>query len=181
LGRVGESLGVNVQLDKAERTLAPYFENTESLSEFLMHGTALTYEASLLRQHQHIEWVHAALNTMLTEFRAARDADAGTGFESWGRWMEPIDYALRSTTNVAHLQAATTELRAELLAKSCLRDTGDMLEGSLQPFVRLRLQMRGVAGNREKGTPAVASMSFGSVVTEPAAIPDSSHLYCPPP
>jgi hypothetical protein len=67
------------------------------------------------------------------------------------------------------------------MAKSILRNVGDILEGSLQPLARLRLDMQGVAGIRASGAAPVTSMSFGKIIEELASRPIGGDVYCPQP
>jgi hypothetical protein len=80
--------------------------------------------------------------------------------------MESVDRGIRNFSTAAHLDTGKELLPPELLVKSCLRDVGDILEGSLQPYTRLRLSMRDIAANRIRNGPTVASMTFGQVITE---------------
>jgi hypothetical protein len=181
--RAGQSRGsvdVRVHLDQAAADLSTYFENPDTLPTALGAG-GLRYEYAFLQHNRSELWIDEALRTTLAEFRSARNVDASRCFQTWGNWFEAIDRAIRNTASVAFLQYELENLSPEFTAKSILRDVGDILEGSLQPLARLRLDMQGVAGIRVVGAPPVSSMSFGKVIEELASRPHSGDIYRPQP
>lgn len=179
-GLNSKSVDVRVHLDQAAADLSTYFENPDCLPRAFGAG-GLRYEYAFLQHNRSEPWIDNALRTMLMEFRAARNVDVSCCFQTWGRWFEAIDRAIRNTASVAFLQEDIDNLSHEFMAKSILRDTGDILEGSLQPLARLRLDMQGVAGIRAAGAAPVTSMSFGKVIEELASRPNGGDVYRPQP
>ena len=82
---------------------------------------------------------------------------------------------------VASLQLHIDELEGEFVVKTIFRDVGDLLEGSLQPLVRLRLAMLEVAGVRTGRSSPVSTMTFGDVVHELSSRGAEGGIYHPPP
>ena len=179
-GKPSPSADLRVRLEQAAANLSIYFENPDCLPSVLGAG-GLRYEHSFLQHNQSTPWIDETLRTLLAEFRAARNADANLCFQTWGIWMEAIDRAIGNAAVVAFLQQDIDQLSAEFVAKSVLRDVGDILEGSIQPLTRLRLAMQGVAGIRRKGAPSVATMTFGQVVEELASRQVGGDVYRPEP
>jgi hypothetical protein len=179
-GQRSESVDVRVHLDQAVTDLSTYFENLDILPTALGAG-GLRYEHAFLKHHHSEPWIDAALRTMLAEFRSARNVDASCCFQTWGKWFESIDRAIRNAASVAFLQHGLDNLSPEFTTKSILRDVGDILEGSLKPLAQLRLDMQSITGVRVAGATPVSSMSFGKVVEELASRPYSGDIYRPRP
>jgi hypothetical protein len=163
-------------LDRAVSDLSPYFENTDVLPLCLGVG-GLRYEYSFLQSSLTKSWIEKTLRDILAEFRLARDSNAVLCFQVWGKYTKAIDNAIRNTAVTALLQQNLGKLSSELLTKSVLRDVGDILEGSLQPIVRLRLDMLEIAGKRATGAKPVEAMTFGQVVEELILISTDGAIY----
>jgi len=174
------SFDIRTRLDQAAKDLATYFENPDIIPIALGAG-GLRYEHAFLQENQTKSWVEQNIRLMLTEFRQARSANANVCLQTWGRWMERTDRAISNMAGVASLQSDIEQLSAEITAKSVLRDIGDILEGSLQPLARLRLDMQGVAGMRAPSSSPTESMSFGKVIEELALRLTGGDIYCPEP
>jgi hypothetical protein len=177
-GGIGKSRDPEQELADEEAVIAPYFETPVHLPAVLRIGS-LRYEYAFLQQHRGAPWIEEAVRELLGEFREARNANAAGCFSTWVSWMASYEKALRNITSVAHLEADKEKLAPDLFAKSCIRDIGDMLEGSLQPFVRLRLDMKRVAGKRATTAAPVPSMSFGQVIGELVAAGRPGAIYRP--
>ena len=137
-GQKSKSFDIRVHLDQAAADLSTYFENPDNLPITLGAG-GLTYEYAFLQHNRSKLWIDETLRFMLAEFRSARNANSHLCFQTWGSWFESVDRAIRNTASVAFLQKDIDNLSPEFMAKSILRDMGDLLEGSLQPLARLRL------------------------------------------
>ena len=57
----------------------------------------------------------------------------------WCRRIASADLAIANTASVALLQEQSPQLEQHVEVKAYFRTIGDALEGSLQPFVHLRL------------------------------------------
>lgn len=179
-GQKSRSPDVRVHLDLAAADLSAYFEHPETLPTALGAG-GLRYEHSFLQRNRSEPWIDETIRNMLLEFRSARNIDTRRCFQTWGSWFDAVERAIRNTASVAFLQKDLDELGPEFIAKSILRDVGDILEGSLQPLARLRLDMQGVAGIRAASVRPVTSMSFGEVIKELASRPIGGDIYYPQP
>lgn len=179
-GQKVESVDIRVHLDQAAADLSTYFENPATLPRALGSG-GLRYEHAFLQQNHSEPWIDNTLRTILAEFRSARTVDATRCFQVWGNWFEAVDRAIQNTASVAFLQTDVDNLSPEFMAKSVLRDIGDILEGSLQPLARLRLDMQGVTSIRSAGAAPVNSMTFGKIIDELASRPKGGDVYRPKP
>jgi len=168
------------RLSEAKRDLAPFFENPARLTEALNVG-ALTYEHAFLRARASSPRYAATVSRLLAEFREARDKDSGSFYRFWANRMAITDQAIKNTACVVTLQNNKTDLEFSVLVKSYFRDVGDLLEGSLQPLLRLRLEVWELLGRRRSGAPTVKSMTFGTVVDELLSDPLSEENYRPLP
>ncbi len=179
-GQTADSVDLRVHLDEAAAELAPYFDNADRIPTALGAG-GLRFEHLFLRESAKKPWIDSALRMLLEEFRRARSIDRARCFQAWAEWMERTDLGIRNIAAVAALQDVDLDRHLELAAKSILRDLGDVLEGSLQPFARLRLDLRGVSGIRSGKAPAVVALSFGKVIEELCLDHTVRTLYCPAP
>jgi hypothetical protein len=174
------SFDLRFHLDQAAKDLETYFENRDIIPIALGAG-GLRYEYAFLRENQHKTWIEQSVRLMLTEFRQARLANENACLLIWGKAMEKVDRAISNVAGVTALQANIEELSPELSTKSILRDVGDLLEGSLQPLARLRLDMQGIAGMRAPSLSPTEKMSFGKVIEELASRPIGGDIYSPEP
>ena len=160
--------------------LYDYFENPSRLNEVLALG-GLYYEHAFLKRHEASEWIDVTLRLMLQEFRNARESDAVSCFQTWCSMMEAVDNGIKNVSLVGHLQPELERLGIELSTKSVIRDIGEILEGSIQPFARLRLSMLEIAGKRLDSVRPIAEKSFGEVINELASIRPIGNIYSPGP
>ena len=174
------SSSIRIHLEQAATDLSPYFENPAIIFSALGAG-GLQAEHAFLQQNRSKSWIDQNLRVLLAEFRSAQNANEALCFQTWGSRMEAIDRATRNWAAVAFLQEDLERLNPEFMAKSVLRNVGDILEGSLQPLVRLRLEMQGIAGMRTKTAKLIDSMTFGNVIEELASRQIGGSIYCPPP
>lgn len=179
-GQKNPSADIRIHLDQAAVDLSIYFENPDAIPTALGAG-GLRYEHAFLQQNRSKLWIDHNLHIMLTEFRAARNNNANACFQTWGSWMEAIDHSTRNVAVVAFLQEDLEELSLEFMTKSVLRNVGDILEGSLQPLARLRLEMQEITGMRAKKAKPIASMTFGKIIEELASRQIGGNIYYPPP
>ena len=171
---------INGVLDNAEAVLAPYFEDRNILRKVLGAG-ALTYEGSFLQRKASEPWVAECVRTLVSEFRATRAADPPGCFDTWAHWMGSADRAIANVAATAQLQNDKAGLEPNLFVKSCLRDMADILEGSLQPFARLRLRMIEIRRARSKAHKSIEELSFGEVVEELVGMGICGAVYKPLP
>ena len=166
--------------DEVIAELSRYFENPERLERAFGVG-GFHYEHAFLQRNKLVSWVDVNLRLMLKEFRDARDCSTSLCFRTWGSFMEAVDRGTRNVSVVGSLQLDIGKLEAEFATKSILRDVGDILEGSIQPLVRLRLAMREVAGKRTGRSLPIGNMNFGDVIAELAPIGIKGDIYRPRP
>ena len=179
-GQKETSTDVRVHLDRAAADLSSYFEHPDCLPITLGAG-GLRYEHAFLEHNRPKPWIDNTLRSILEDFRAARSLNRGLCYQVWAGWMVAIDRAIRNTASVAFLQEGLDNLPSDVIAKSILREVGDMLEGSVQPLVRLRLDMQGVAGMRAAASPPINSMTFGKVIEELSTRTVVDNVYRPQP
>lgn len=166
--------------ESAVEDLSGYFENPEQMKRAFSVG-GFRYEHAFLQRNNTSPWVDKHLRLMLREFREARDRNAGMCFQTWSSHMESVELGTRNISLVASLQLNIDELEEESLTKSVFRDIGDVLEGSLQPLVRLRLAMLEVAGTRIGPSSPVSIMTFGDVIGELSSRGAEGDIYRPRP
>lgn len=159
--------GLNRELDIAISELATYFENQDTLIQGLNFG-ALTYEHAFLRRKAGDMWVQENVAALLSEFRQARDLDPDRFWNFWIKRIHVTESAIKNTAAVLTLmlQGDRSELDLYVFVKSIIRDAGDLLEGSLQPFARLRLEVWDILNWRSPSAPPIESMTFGEVISE---------------
>jgi hypothetical protein len=182
LGSGNQSAGIAQELDRAILDLGIYFEDSAMLIRSLNIG-ALTYEHAFLRERINDTWVQETVIALLSEFRKARELKAESFWVIWRKWMRNTENAIKNTAAVATLtlQGNDNDLELYVLAKRIFREGGDLLEGSLQPFIRLRLEVWEILNWRSPSRPPVEKMSFGDVISELSRNDITGHIYNIPP
>lgn len=168
------------RLAEAENDIRRFFENPDFLTTALNAG-ALTYEHAFLRRTASKPKYVALVEQLLSEYRDARDRNPDSFYKFWADRIKDISRGTNNIAGVATLQAGKENLELDVLIKSYFRDAGDALEGSLQPLLRLRLDVLELLGRRRSGAPKAASMTFGSVVEELLSGPLGEDIYRPSP
>lgn len=157
--------GVHPQLEEVTKDLAQYFENPSMLAMALNVGS-LTFEHAFLKRKGEDTFIASVVNTLLSEFRDARDSDPEHFFAFVASQVPSNGRAINNAADVAVLQGDKENLNSSLLVKSWFRDIGDLLEGSLQPFLRYRLKVLDILERRPTSARRVEDMTFGDVVSE---------------
>src|SRR5262249_31946060 len=124
---------------------------------------SLAYEHSFLCKTAHEPWVHEAVRRLMQEFREAHKRLGSKFSGAWRDWMASTDCAIKNTGCVALLQGES-HLEHDVLVRSYFRSIGDLLEGSLQPFARLRLNANNVVRGQTFVGPSEFLLSFGDVI-----------------
>jgi len=140
-----QSVGLNFELDRAISDLSNYFENTDILKQSLNIG-GLTYEHAFLQGKAGVEWVHKNVIVLLTEFRLARVLDSERLWNLWTQKLQATHTAINNSAAISTLATRSdrNDLDLYLQVKTHFRDIGELLEGSLQPFVRLLLSLNAI-------------------------------------
>lgn len=166
LAKVGEKKNYLSEVEKAKEYLSLFFINAKELKEIHKSG-AMIYEYAFLLRLSDAFWVKKLLEKLLAEYREAYFVDQDRCFSVWNSSFKTISRAIRNIKSAAQLETPKDDsLNLELLTKSCFRDIGDILEGSLQPLVRLRLELQSISGRWEGKSKLVSTMSFGDVIAE---------------
>lgn len=158
----------------------PFFENPENLEKAISIG-GLTFEHSFWVKNSSETWFSQLIHTQIHEYREARDSLSEHFFPYWEKMVELKERSIHNTGIVAQLQNDLSSLSSVLSVKSLMRDLNDLLEGSLQPLVRLRLSVWSSIGKRKPSAIDVKSMSFGAVIEELALDGVIGHAYRPEP
>lgn len=172
--------GLHAQLEAAESDLCSYFENRQLLRKALSVG-ALTYEHAFLQANANRPHLVEFIKRVIAELRASRDANPKSFLTFWAHQVGTSKRAIDNSGQVAILQFGKEDLDIELLVKSYFRDIGDLIEGSLQILMRIRLEAWQIAGRRATSAPPVASLTLGKLTEELLSRPGETAIYQPPP
>ena len=159
---IGRQTSLEAQLKAAEADLSPLFNNVEMLATGLGSG-GLTYEHAFLKRTN--EWSPPRLLKLLAEYRDAQKVDERALFVELAAFLPRMDTAYRHVVSIAELEADKSQLKAFALARSCLRDMGDLIESTLRPFLNLRLRILQICGAYTV-TRQVDDLSLGDVVSD---------------
>ncbi|MER8464526.1 hypothetical protein [Mesorhizobium sp. M1396] len=173
---IGMKRSLEDQLRETEADLRPLFKSEENLSAGLGSG-GLTYEHAFFKKTR--AWSEPLLHTLLQEYRAAEASDPTCLFERLANFFAEMDRAYSHVVSIAELEADKAELKTYAFARSCLRDMADMIEASLQPFLRLRLAVRAVAEGRGRFGDQRPRLSLGALTEK--LIDVDPQLYQPRP
>lgn len=175
-----KSTNLPQRIDEANQDLAHFFENKKTLAQALNIG-ALTFEHAFLCAKADNPWFAKLVLEILSELRKARDKAKSDFFAFWADRMISIAQSIDNTASAAVLQGSKSELEPSALVKSYFRDIGDLLEGSLQPLIRLRLEILGILGKRKENAPTIERITFGAATDELINICTPRDTYKPPP
>ncbi len=159
---IGEKTSLEVQLKNVEADLQPFFLNADNLSAGLGSG-GLTYEHAFLKRTK--DWSYPHLVRLLGEYRAAQKADQAALFAVLAAFLPQMDSAYRHVVSIAELEADKANLKGYTLARSCLRDMGDLIESTLRPFLSLRLKVLQISGEFSAGSRRIDDLSLGTLVS----------------
>ena len=160
---IGKAKSLEAQLRAIESDLACHFENAAHLSACLGTG-GLTYEhAFLTRTHQRSAPI---LSMLLQEYRAASATDDHRLFVTLANSHEAIGRAYDHLVSTAMLEGMFTESNTRVLVKSCFGQIGDVIESSLLPFLKIRLNVLRIATRKATDGPNVDDLSLGQTIDE---------------
>jgi hypothetical protein len=160
------------------KNVSNYFENTEMLSLAMKMG-ALTFESEFLSSKASVPWIVDLVNALLTELRLGRDRNPSSFFALWTEQVDFLSGAVNNYGRTAELQHDKTKLESDLLVRSMFRDIGDLLEGTLQRYLRARLEVWNYLGWRGRAQKRVSALDFGEVARTLDENARSAYLYRP--
>jgi hypothetical protein len=175
-----QGIGLAAQKEILLKNVAHYFENKEMLPLAMKVG-ALNCESQFLSNKASVPWIVDLVNTLLTEYRFARKHNPTDFFSFWAEQVDFLSHATNNYGRTAELQHDKTDLEPDLLVRSMFRDIGDLLEGTLQRYLRTRLEIWTYLGWRSPRQKKVSALDFGEVVRALEENARSEGLYKPLP
>ncbi|MDE0371426.1 MAG: hypothetical protein OXI73_02615 [Rhodospirillales bacterium] len=173
---IGEESSLEDQLRTIETDLNGYFHNDNHLSQALGIG-GLTYEHAFLKRTR--AWSAPILSKLLEGYRNASEIDGNRLFHTLANLQKTLLRASGHFVSVAMLDRMTVRSKTQVFAKNCFRNIGDMIESSLFPFLKLRLNVLRFASGTIRGSRDACDLSLGSTVAELVAT--DPELYSPAP
>lgn len=173
---IGRAPSLEAQLRSVESDLTCHFENPAHLSACLGTG-GLTYEHAFLKRTH--PWSASILAELLQEYRAAKAVDDNQLFLALANSHEAIGRAYEHLVSTATLDSMFTKSSIRVFVKRCFGSIGDMIESSLLPFLKIRLNVLRIAAGTATPAPDVDDLSLGQTIGELARTdPDT---YSPAP
>ena len=124
-------------------------------------------------------WSANRFRYCLGVYRQALATDAPRCLDECARWEPSVRRGLGQYWSAVQLEQPKSDLALEEFASVALRDIGDLIEGTLQPYLRALLaQLRVV---RRKDPAAIEQLDLGNVVAELADTGGVRDLFIPGP
>lgn len=175
-----QGIGLAAQRELLQKEFSNYFENKEMLSVAMKVGV-LNFECEFLLSKASTPWVANLVKSLLTEYRFARDQNPDEFLIFWAEQVDFLSHATNSYGQIAELQNDKTDLESHLLVRSMFRDIGDLLEGTLQRYLKTRLRIWNYLGWLSPKLDKSSALDFGRVVSMLDQNARSEGRYKPPP
>lgn len=173
---IGQATSLETQLRAVESDLTRHFENPAHLGACLRTG-GLTYEHAFLKRTH--PWSAPILAQLLQEYRVAKAVDHSQLFLTLANSHETIGRAYEHLVSTAMLESMFTESNTRVFVKRCFGSIGEVIESSLLPFLKIRLNVLRIAAGTATPARDVDGLSLGQTIDELAQTdPDT---YSPAP
>ena len=173
---IGQATSLEAQLRMVESDLACHFENAAHLSKCLGTG-GLTYEHAFLKRTH--PWSAPILSKLLQEYREAAAIDDSRLSLILANSHETIGRAYEHLVSVATLAGMVTGSNTRVFVKSCFGNIGEVIESSLLPFLKIRLNVLRIVAGTATAAPDMDDLSLGQTIDELART--NPETYSPAP
>lgn len=180
-GLLGENLTADQVRERIVQDLSPYFEKRANLELVVSQYDLLVFEYTFWLRMRSVDWFEPALESMLDQLRAARSVNRDECFRTLAEWLPTVGDALQKAMETFHLEQDKSDERLNFLARVCFREIGEMIEGSLQPYMRLLLVMHYISRGKQRPSESVQRKAFGDVTEELLQAGYYDSLYRPKP
>jgi len=143
------------------KTLKPYFRNTKNLKKVISIDAVFNeYNTIKLFIKEDID-IEVILLGLLNIYYKADNTDQKILFKLFtSDYSDDISSAIQNYAQLSLVEIDKDEKRLDLFTKICFREIGDILEGSLFPFLKLMYASINITNDLSKNI----KLSFGSVV-----------------
>ena len=152
----------------AKREFAVYFENPRMLDEAVSLGTVL-FDYAFYHNYFKDNLFSLFLYRVLDVYHQAKRLNPTTCFHFFGLCQPSISGAHHNVACMAHLERPKSVDRMDLLTKTILQESGDLIEGTLAPHIKLILGMQRIAHGELSAKALVdqmESVSLGDAVAQ---------------
>lgn len=177
---LGEKLNPREVKGRVFKDFAPYFENPQQL-KFALEHNLLLYEYGFFLKMRDVRWFVNLLHELLLIFRKAKDTNPTKCFETIAKHHSALGDAQHNGMQAFRLEEDKNKERLDLLAKLCFRELGDMIEGSLQPYLLLVLDLYRMSRGKAKPNARMAEITLGEAVAELLSSGQFDDAYQPSP
>lgn len=178
---LGEGLTPDEIKKRIIQDLSPYFESRDTLKTIVLEYDLLAFEYGFYLTMLPTAWFKPALESIVDQLRRAKCINSDDCLQILAEWTPVLNGALQNAMDIFHLENDKSQEHLNLLAKICFREIGDIVEGSLQPFMRLLLIMHYISTGKHKPSRLVEGKTLGNVTNELLQTDQYSSLYQPPP
>jgi hypothetical protein len=144
--------------------LTPYFENKSLVENHAID--LLIPESIILTRLQKTPLFLDGIETCLSIYRSAKEANSKSCFESLAWWQPQVIRSLSKFWTILHLEVNKSNLEIEEFLHECLRNIGDIIEGLTKPYLKILYHQLKIAQGRVISPEKVDSMRLGQVVNE---------------
>lgn len=177
--RVEKELPIN-DPQKAFRDLSKYISNKKGL-QLAVKSNTINFEYNFWLSMHSEQWFMDGLDQLLDCFHQAKAMDESKCFQAYIDIYPKIDRGLKNSQQLFHLEGDKSIERLDLFGKVCFREIGDMIEGSLKPFMQFALLMSYIADGKNKTGMEIQEMSLGGIVNEFLKTNKFTEIYQPSP
>ena len=159
--------------------LDPYFDNKEILEQFAID--VLVPESINLLKLKKDKWFFEMFEKCLLTYRSAKSKDPQSCFQSFALWQSHISHSISKFWSTLHLEVNKNALDIEEFLHECLRNIGDIIEGSTKPYLKVLLHQIRNANGIKTALKDIDSLDLGIIVNELIQKSGYPELFLPPP
>jgi hypothetical protein len=162
------------------RDWSRYVSDPNALRTALRSNTGL-FEYNFWLTMNNESWFMDGLEQLLDLFHQAKTQNENECLQALVELDPQINSGLKNMQRVFHLEADKSVTRLDLLGKVCFREIGDIIEGTLRPFMQLMVVMAQIATSSTKAVGGGNEITLGDLVKELLSISTLAELYQPGP
>lgn len=162
------------------RDWSRYMSNGKALQSAVRSNVGL-FEYNFWLTMNDERWFMDGLDQLLECFRRAKARNENECFQALVDLDPTINSGLKNMHRLFHLEGNKSVKRLDLFGKICFREIGDMVEGTLKPFMQLVLVMFLIASRKPNKSATIYDMSLGEITGELLKSKTFNELYQPLP
>ena len=161
-------------------SLEPYFDNKDILEQLAIDGSLVPESVNLLKLKKDKRFFEL-FEKCLSTYRSAKSKDPQSCLESCALWQPQILCSVSRYWSVLHLEVDKSVLEIEEFLHECLGNIGDIIEGTIKPYLKVFLHQIRIASRIKTSFEDINSLDLGQIVNKLIEKGGCADLFMPPP